>query len=189
MVKRCSWVPRDNQLYCQYHDKEWGKPLYDDQALFELLCLESYQSGLSWLTVLKKRSAFKEVFHNYDIKKVAQFSQKEMAAALKNPAIIRHQLKLEATVNNAQAVLKLQEEFGSFSAFLWQFIGGKPIQHVVNASHPMPSQTDLSLALAKVLKEAGFKFLGPTTVYSFLQASGMVNDHEEDCQFKAGSIV
>ncbi|KHD44641.1 DNA-3-methyladenine glycosylase I [Streptococcus hongkongensis] len=183
-MKRCSWVPTDNPLYCDYHDVEWGKPIHDDQALFELLCLESYQAGLSWLTVLRKRPAFNAVFHNYDISCVAQFSQDEMAAALENPQIIRHKLKLAATVNNAQAVQKVQAEFGSFDAYLWDFVGGKPIDNLVNHKHPVPTQTDLSVSLAKDLKKRGFKFLGPTTIYSFMQASGMINDHEEDCNFK-----
>ncbi|MGT2935587.1 DNA-3-methyladenine glycosylase I [Streptococcus castoreus] len=183
-MKRCSWVPENNQLYCDYHDFEWGRPLHDDRDLFELLCLESYQSGLSWLTVLKKRQAFKTVFHNYDIAAVAAFTQEEMADALQNTAIIRHRLKLEATINNAAAVLKIQKEFGSFSAYLWDFIGGKPIDNLVNQEYPILSPNDLSVKLAKDLKKRGFKFLGPTTVYSFMQASGLVNDHEEDCAFK-----
>lgn len=183
-MKRCSWVPLDNPLYCNYHDLEWGKPLHNDQALFELLCLESYQSGLSWLTVLRKRPAFNAVFHNYDIDYVAQFSQAEMASALQNPQIIRHRLKLSATVNNAQAVQKVKAEFGSFDAYLWSFVGGNPIDNLVNQEHTVPTQTDLSVKLAKDLKKRGFKFLGPTTIYSFMQASGMVNDHESTCHFK-----
>lgn len=184
MTKRCAWVPEDNQLYCDYHDKEWGKPIYDDQKLFELLCLESYQSGLSWLTVLRKRSAFNQVFHNYEIAKVAQFTEDEMADALQNPGIIRHKLKLAATVNNAQALLKMQEAGLSFSDYLWGFVGGEPINNQVDKEHPVPAQTETSVALAKDLKKRGFKFLGPTTIYSFMQASGMVNDHEEDCHYK-----
>ncbi|BBE41285.1 DNA-3-methyladenine glycosylase I [Streptococcus dysgalactiae] len=183
-MKRCSWVPKANQLYCDYHDLEWGHPLDDDRDFFELLCLESYQSGLSWLTVLKKRQAFRTVFHHYDIAAVAAFTLEEMADALQNPSIIRHRLKLEATVNNAKAVQKIQEEFGSFTTYLWDFVGGKPIDNLVNQEHPVPAQTDLSVRLAKDLKKRGFRFLGPTTVYSFMQASGLVNDHEETCAFK-----
>lgn len=183
-MKRCSWVPTDNQLYCDYHDLEWGKPIHDDQTLFELLCLESYQSGLSWLTVLRKRPAFRAVFHNYEIDRVTQFSQDEMADALENPQIIRHRLKLAATVNNAKAVKTVQAEFGSFNSYLWDFVGGKPVDNLVNHDHPVPAQTDLSVNLAKDLKKRGFKFLGPTTIYSFMQASGMVNDHESTCHFK-----
>ncbi|WP_205029748.1 DNA-3-methyladenine glycosylase I [Streptococcus porcinus] len=184
MVQRCHWVPVANPLYCAYHDKEWGRPIYDDQKLFELLCLESYQSGLSWLTVLRKRAAFNQVFHNYDIKKVALFSSKEIADALQNPSIIRHRLKLEATVNNAKAVQKIQEDYGSFSNFLWEFVNHQPIDNLVNKENPAPAQTSLSTSLAKTLKKYGFKFLGPTTVYSFMQASGIVNDHEENCAYK-----
>ncbi|WNZ89925.1 DNA-3-methyladenine glycosylase I [Streptococcus iniae] len=183
-MKRRSWVPQSNKLYCDYHDLEWGKPIFDDRELFELLCLESYQSGLSWLTVLKKRQAFRQVFSNYDIDKVAQFSEVQIAEALQNSAIIRHRLKLTATVKNAKAVKVIQEEFGSFSAYLWGFCDGKPLVNIVNSSHPVATQTDLSKALAKDLKKRGFAFLGPTTVYSFMQASGMVNDHEDTCDFK-----
>ncbi len=182
-MKRCSWVPKDNQLYCDYHDLEWGQPLHDDGDFFELLCLESYQSGLSWLTVLKKRQAFRTVFHHYDIASVAAFTSEEMADALENPSIIRHKLKLAATVNNAIAVQKIQEEFGSFSTYLWNFVGGRPINNLVNQENLVPAQTELSIRLAKDLKKRGFKFLGPTTVYSFMQASGLVNDHEEACVF------
>ena len=163
MVNRCRWVPTDNKLYCDYHDKEWGKPIGDDEKLFELLCLESYQSGLSWLTVLKKRQAFNRVFHNYDISRVAQ---------------------LEATVNNAKQVLKLQDEFGSLSHYFWHFFDGKPLINNVPTYKDVPSLTDLSKQIAKDLKKRGFKFLGPTTMYSFLQAAGFVNDHENDCSFK-----
>ncbi|EHI70578.1 DNA-3-methyladenine glycosylase I [Streptococcus ictaluri] len=190
-MKRCSWVPSDNGLYCDYHDKEWGKPIYEDQALFELLCLESYQSGLSWLTVLKKRQAFRQVFHHYDIEAVSDdieavsaFTQEEMIAALKNPAIIRHRLKLEATVNNARAVQEIQKEFGTLSSYLWEFVEGQPLDNLVNKDNPVPAQSALSVVLARDLKKRGFKFLGPTTIYSFMQASGMINDHEEDCSFR-----
>lgn len=183
-MKRCSWVPDDNQLYCDYHDLEWGKPIFDDRELFELLCLESYQSGLSWLTVLRKRQAFRQVFNNYDIDSVADFSEEQVTEALQNPAIIRHRLKLLATVKNAKAVKTIQEEFGSFSAYLWGFIGEKQLVNTVNLSHPVALQTDLSKALAKDMKKRGFAFLGPTTMYSFMQASGMINDHEDTCEFK-----
>lgn len=183
-MKRCAWVPQDNKLYCDYHDLEWGRPVYDDRALFELLCLESYQSGLSWLTVLKKRPAFRSVFHHYDISAVASFSEQEMAVALQNAAIIRHKPKLIATVNNAVAVQHIQQEYGSFSTYLWSFVGGQPIDRLVNDDNPAPAQTDLSLKLSKDLKKRGFKWLGPTTVYSFMQAAGLVNDHEENCEFR-----
>ena len=174
MVNRCRWVPTNNKLYCDYHDKEWGKPIGDDQKLFELLCSESYQSGLSWLTV----------FHDYDIERVAQFSLSELEDALQNPDIIRHKLKLEATVNNAKQVLKIQDEFGSLSHYFWHFFDGKPLINNVPTYKDVPSSTDLSQQIAKNLKKRGFKFLGPTTIYSFLQAAGFVNDHENNCDFK-----
>ncbi|MBM7641944.1 DNA-3-methyladenine glycosylase I [Streptococcus loxodontisalivarius] len=183
-MKRCGWVPVENDLYRDYHDQEWGKPLHDDQALFELLCLESYQSGLSWLTVLKKRTAFRQVFHSYQIDRVADFSEEEMAAALENPAIIRHRLKLEATVNNAKAIQRLQAEVGSFSDYIWSFVDHKPLVNQVSTYLDRPSQTELSQKIAKDLKKRGFKFLGPTTIYSFLQAAGLINDHEDSCAFK-----
>lgn len=183
-MTRCSWVPSDNQLYSNYHDFEWGKPVYDDQKLFELLCLESYQSGLSWLTVLRKRQAFNNVFFNYDIEKVAQMSESDIAAVLQNPSIIRHRLKLESSVNNAKAVLLIQEEYESFSNILWAYVGKKPIVNTINEKNLVPSQSELSHKLAKDLKKRGFKFLGPTTVYSFLEAAGFINDHEDSCDYK-----
>ena len=140
MVNRCRWVPTNNKLYCDYHDKEWGKPIGDDQKLFELLCLESYQSGLSWLTVLNKRQAFNRVFHDYNIERVAQFSLSELEDALQNPDIIRHKLKLEATVNNAKQVLKIQDEFGSLSHYFWHFFDGKPLINNVNCFIPTDCQ-------------------------------------------------
>ena len=175
MVNRCRWVPTNNKLYCDYHDKEWGKPIGDDQKLFELLCLESYQSGLSWLTVLNKRQAFNRVFHDYDIERVARLSLSELEDALQNPDIIRHKLKL---------VLKIQDEFGSLSHYFWHFFDGKPLINNVPTYKDVPSSTDLSQQIAKNLKKRGFKFLGPTTIYSFLQAAGFVNDHENNCDFK-----
>ena len=184
MVNRCRWVPTDNKRYCDYHDKEWGKPIVDDQKLFELLCLESYQSGLSWLTVLNKRQAFNRVFHNYDIERVAQFSLSELEEALQNPDIIRHKLKLEATVINAKQVLKIQDEFGSLSHYFWDYFDGKPLINNVPTYKDIQSSTDLSKQIASDLKKRRFKFLGPTTIYSFLQAAGFVNDHENDCDFK-----
>lgn len=180
-MNRCRWVSVDNALYCQYHDEEWGRPLYDDQALFELLCLESYQSGLSWLTVLKKRPAFQQAFHDYEIAKVAQMTDHDLEKLLENPAIIRHRLKLSATIHNAKAVLQLQQEFGSFSNYLWTWVNFTPVVHQVTDYTSMPNQNQLSQNLAKDLKKRGFKFLGSVTIYSFLQAAGLINDHEVSC--------
>ncbi|TWT13411.1 DNA-3-methyladenine glycosylase I [Streptococcus sp. sy010] len=179
-MQRCSWVPVDNDLYCRYHDEEWGRPIYDDQSLFEMLCLESYQSGLSWLTVLKKRPAFRQAFHDYDISRVAAMTEADLEELLTNPAIIRHRMKLAATINNAKALLILQQE-RSFSDYLWQFVGGESQDNQVTDYRQLANQTEVSKALAKDLKKRGFKFLGPTTIYSFMQAVGMVNDHEITC--------
>lgn len=180
-TQRCSWVNMSNPLYITYHDTEWGKPVYDDQTLFELLCLESYQSGLSWETVLNKREAFRQVFHGYEIDRVSCFTEEELASALQNPGIIRHRKKLEATVANASAVKRIQAEFGSFSAYLWAFVDLPQAVRGETSHQELLSKTELSIALAKDLKKRGFRFLGPTTVYAFMQASGMVNDHELGC--------
>lgn len=179
-MQRCSWVPVDNDLYCRYHDEEWGRPVYDDQTLFEMLCLESYQSGLSWLIVLKKRPAFRQAFHDYDVAKVAAMTEADLERLLTNPAIIRHRMKLAATINNAKALLELQKE-QSFSDYLWQFVDGRSQNHLVTDYRQVPSQTATSQALAKDLKKRGFQFLGPVTLYSFMQAVGLVNDHEITC--------
>lgn len=161
-----------------------GRPLHEDQALFELLCLESYQAGLSWETVLNKRQAFREAFHHYDIAKVASMADQELEALLDNPAIIRHRGKLFATRNNAQAFQKVQEEHGSFDRYLWSFVDGKPrVQDVVDYRQA-PTKTALSEKLAKDLKKRGFKFTGPVAMLSYLQAAGLVNDHENDCEWK-----
>ncbi|PZO94501.1 MAG: 3-methyladenine DNA glycosylase [Streptococcus pyogenes] len=183
-MKRCSWVPKGNHQYEAYHDLEWGKPLTDDRALFELLCLETYQAGLSWATVLKKRQAFCQVFHNYEIASVGQMGAQDLANALENPQIIRHKQKLQATITNAKAVRIIQQERGSFANYLWEFVGGEVIMNRVDAQHPVPAQTQLSQQLAKDLKKRGFAFVGPTTVYAFLEAAGFVNDHEVDCDFR-----
>ncbi|KXT76067.1 DNA-3-methyladenine glycosylase I [Streptococcus sp. DD12] len=184
MVKRCSWVKLSNPLYVAYHDEEWGRPLHDDQKLFELLCLETYQAGLSWETVLNKRQAFRQAFFQYDIARVAQMTDKQLEALLANAAIIRHRAKLFATRQNAQAVLKVQKEFGSLDHFLWDFVGGHQQVHKVTTIKDIPTKTDLSEHLSKTLKRLGFSFTGPVAMQSFLQAAGLVNDHEETCDFK-----
>lgn len=183
-MKRCSWVNEGNPLYISYHDEEWGHPLYDDQKLYELLCMESYQAGLSWEIVLNKREDFRESFYHYDLYKVALMSDNELDSLLENPKIIRHKLKLYATRANAKAVLMIREQFGSFSNYLWSYIGGQTIVNSVKDYRERPSQTALSQRLSNELKKRGFKFLGPVAVYSFLQASGMINDHEDDCFLK-----
>ena len=184
MTKRCGWVKMNNPLYVAYHDEEWGQPLHDDRALFELLCLETYQSGLSWETVLNKRQAFREVFHGYQIQAVAEMADGELEALLENPAIIRNRAKLFATRANAQAFLQIQKTFDSFDAYLWSFVKGKTIVNDVPDYHLAPAKTALSEKLAKDLKKQGFKFTGPVAVLSFLQAAGLVDDHENDCEWK-----
>ena len=177
MPKRCGWVKMTNPLYIAYHDEEWGQPLHDDQALFELLCMETYQAGLSWETVLNKRQAFRESFHGYHLQSVAEMTDEELEALMDNPAIIRNRAKIFATRANAQAFLQIQEEFGSFDAYLWSFVDYRQA----------PAKTALSEKLAKDLKKRGFKFTGPVAVLSYLQAAGLVNDHENACDWKSGN--
>lgn len=183
-MKRCRWVKESNPLYVSYHDNEWGIPLHDDQKLFELLCMESYQTGLSWETVLNKREAFRKSFHNYDIAKVASMSDQDLDKLLENPEIIRHKMKLYATRANAQVVLAIQAETGSFSDYVWSFVDDKTLVNSVASYQDLPSQTELSQKMSKELKKKGFKFVGPVALYSFLEASGMINDHENDCDKK-----
>lgn len=181
-MKRCSWVKETNPLYVAYHDDEWGIPLHDDRALFELLCLETYQAGLSWETILNKRAAFRQAFHGYDVHQVAAMSDAELEGILQNPAVVRNRRKIYATRANAQAFLKTQAEFGSFDAYIWSFVDGKTIHNTVENYKTVPAKTPLSERISKDLKRHGFQFVGPVCVYSFLQAAGLVNDHEEDCE-------
>ena len=186
MPKRCGWVKMNNPLYVAYHDEEWGQPLHDDRALFELLCLETYQSGLSWETVLNKRQAFREAFQGYQIQAVVEMTDGELEALLENPAIIRNRAKIFATRANAQAFLQVQVEFGTFDAYLWSFVGGNTIVNDVPDYRGSPAKTALSEKLSKDLKKRGFKFTGSVAVLSFLQAAGLVDDHENDCEWKSG---
>ena len=185
MPKRCGWVKMTNPLYVAYHDEEWGQPLHDDQTLFELLCMETYQAGLSWETVLNKRQAFRESFHGYHLQRVAEMTDEELEALLDNPAIIRNRAKIFATRANAQAFLQVQEEFGSFDAYLWSFVGFKTIDNEITNYKEAPAKTELSETMSKALKKQGFKFVGPVCVYSFLEAAGLINDHEKDCDFNS----
>lgn len=183
MVIRCGWTHNGSKKLLAYHDQEWGIAEHDDQKLFELLSLESYQAGLSWQTVLNKREAFRAVFFNYDIKRVAKMSAEDIDKILTNPQIIRHRLKLAATVNNAQAILNLWEQGITLDQFLWKSVEFKTIDHQVQGYNQLDSKTPASIALAKNLKHAGFKFMGPVTVYSLMQAAGLVNDHEVKWQY------
>jgi DNA-3-methyladenine glycosylase I len=180
MTKRCFWAGTD-PLYLDYHDNEWGVPLHDDRALFELLTLEGAQAGLSWLTVLKKREAYREAFDHFDAKRIASYGGDKVAELLQNAGIIRNRLKINSTVKNAQALLALQAEFGSFDAYLWRFVDGKPLQPKRQGKDDLPARSPVSDALSKDLLKRGFKFVGSTICYAFMQASGMVNDHQVTC--------
>jgi DNA-3-methyladenine glycosylase I len=176
---RCHWAT--SELNIPYHDKEWGVPLHDDRALFELLILEGAQAGLSWDTVLKKRARYREVFDGFDVEKVARYDQKKVRELLKDAGIIRNRLKLAATISNAQAFLKVQAEFGSFDKYIWQFVGGKPKQNAWTTHSRLPAKTAESDAMSKDLQKRGFRFVGSTICYAFMQATGIVNDHLVEC--------
>jgi len=178
--KRCGWCEGD-ELYEAYHDLEWGVPVKDDATIFEFLILETFQAGLSWITVLKKRENFRKAFDRFDYKKIAKYTQKKKDTLLQDAGIIRNKLKVNATVTNAQAFIKVQEEFGSFSKYIWGFVDGKPIKNKFKNYKDAPANTELSDALSKDLKKRGFKFVGSTVVYAHMQATGMVNDHEVSC--------
>lgn len=177
---RCGWCVGDD-LYEQYHDTEWGVPVYDDATLFEFLILETFQAGLSWITVLRKRENFRKAFDNFDYKKIAKYNQKKVDALLQDAGIIRNKLKVNATISNAIAFMKIQEEFGGFSDYIWQFTNGKPIKNTIANYKDAPANTELSNTISKDLKKRGFKFVGTTVVYAHMQATGMVNDHEVSC--------
>lgn len=177
---RCAWCEKDD-LYRNYHDNEWGKPVYDDPTIFEFLILETFQAGLSWYTVLAKRENFRVAFDYFDVQKVAQFSEEKIASLCENSGIIRNKLKIRAAVSNAQAFIKIQEEFGSFSKYIWDFVDGKPMDNQPQLLSEVPATTEISDKLSKDLKKRGFKFVGSTVVYAHMQATGMVNDHITDC--------
>lgn len=177
---RCAWCEKDD-LYRNYHDKEWGKPVYDDATIFEFLILETFQAGLSWYTVLAKRENFRKAFKNFDVQQVAQYTDTQIQVLCEDAGIIRNKLKIKAAVTNAQAFIKVQEEFGSFSTYVWAFVDGKPIDNKPATLKDVPATTEISDRLSKDLKKRGFKFVGSTVVYAHMQATGMVNDHVEDC--------
>lgn len=177
---RCGWVS-DDPIYVIYHDEEWGVPVYDDQRLFEFLILETFQAGLSWITVLRKRENFRAAFEHFDVKKVAAFDDEKIASLMQDPGIIRNGAKIRAAVSNAQAFIQVQKEFGSFSKYIWGFVNGKPQQNSLQSLKDIPAKTELAEAISKDLKKRGFKFVGPTVVYAHMQATGMVNDHVVDC--------
>ena len=178
--KRCGWCIGD-PLYEAYHDNEWGVPVYDDHTLFEFLTLETFQAGLSWITVLRKRENFRKAFDNFDYRKIAAYDEAKIQELLQNSGIIRNKLKVRAAVTNAQAFLDVQHEFGSFSKYIWGFVDGKPIKNSFSDYKVAPANTPLSDKISKDLKKRGFKFVGTTVVYAHMQATGMVNDHEVSC--------
>jgi DNA-3-methyladenine glycosylase I len=181
MKTRCAWCPPDNALYIEYHDKEWGVPVHDDRKLFEMLILEGAQAGLSWLTILKRREGYREAFDLFDAKKIARYDKRKMASLMQNPGIIRNRLKIAATVANAQAFLQVHKEHGNFDRYIWSFVGGKPKRNRRKKGERLPAQTPEAEAMSKDLKKHGFRFVGPTICYAFMQAVGMVDDHTADC--------
>ena len=180
MKHRCGWCKGD-ALYEAYHDNEWGVPVYDDNTLFEFLILETFQAGLSWITILRKRENFRKAFDNFDYQKIARYNQDKIDELLEDAGIIRNKLKVNATVSNAQSFIQIQKEFGSFSKYIWTFVDGKPIKNKCMTMQDVPATTAISDVLSKDLKKRGFKFVGPTVVYAHMQATGMVNDHEVGC--------
>jgi DNA-3-methyladenine glycosylase I len=178
-VTRCRWAK--NALNIPYHDEEWGVPLHDDQKLFELLILEGAQAGLSWDTVLQKRARYRKVFDGFDAKKIARYDKKKVRQLLADPGIIRNRLKIDSTISNARSFLKIQEEFGTFDAYIWRFVGARPKQNAWKTHKKVPPRTAESDAMSKDLKSRGFRFVGSTICYAFMQATGMVNDHVVNC--------
>ncbi|NNF08012.1 MAG: DNA-3-methyladenine glycosylase I [Candidatus Eisenbacteria bacterium] len=178
-MKRCGWVGKE-PIYHEYHDTEWGVPEWEDDALFEKLILDGFQAGLSWITILKKRDNFRKAFSSFDAKKIARYREARVEKLMQDTGIVRNRQKIVSTVGNAKAYLAIQKE-GSFSDYLWEFVGGKPVQNRFKAMSDLPSKTETSIAMSKDLQKRGFRFVGPTICYAFMQAVGMVNDHTTDC--------
>ena len=180
MKSRCFWVS-DSKLYQEYHDNEWGQPVYDDETLFEFLVLETFQAGLSWITILNKRENFRKAFSNFDYEKIAKYAESKYLSLLQDAGIIRNKLKIKSAIANAQLFMQVQEEFGSFSKFIWSYVEGKPIINKFHKREEVPATTELSDKISKDLKKRGFKFVGSTVIYAYMQAVGMVNDHTTEC--------
>ncbi|PHI36947.1 DNA-3-methyladenine glycosylase [Pseudoalteromonas sp. GCY] len=189
MTIRCGWVDESKPDYVEYHDNEWGRPVLDDQSLFEFITLESAQAGLSWYTVLKKREGYRNAFHDFDVHKVSQMTEQDVERLLAFDGIIRNRAKIAATINNAKRFIEIQQEFGSFAKYQWQFVNYKPIINPMRDKHDAVATSELSDKFAKDLKKRGFKFLGSTTVYAHMQACGMVNDHADNCFCKQTIIA
>ncbi len=179
-ISRCSWCGED-PLYVRYHDREWGVPVHSDRKLFEFLVLEGAQAGLSWITVLRKREAYRQAFDRFDFDRVAAYDGRKLQSLLNNPGIIRNRLKIHSAVQNARAFLRVREEFGTFNKYIWSFVDGKPIRNKWRSLREIPAKTELSDKISKDLKQRGFSFVGSTIVYAHMQATGMVNDHVTDC--------
>jgi len=188
MPSRCFWANTNDPLYLAYHDQEWGVPVHDDRILFEFLTLEGAQAGLSWYAILSKRPNYHLAFESFDPSKVALYGDKKVSELMANPGIIRNRLKINSAILNAQAFLDIQKEFGSFDAYIWQFVGGSPIVNTWTSGHEIPAETDMSRQMSRDLKNRGFRFIGPTICYAFMQAVGMVNDHTTDC-FRYHEII
>jgi DNA-3-methyladenine glycosylase I len=180
MKTRCFWV-NDSQKYIDYHDKEWGEPVFDDATLFEFLVLETFQAGLSWITILNKRENFRKAFDNFDYTIIAKYSESKYDSLLQDAGIIRNKLKIRSAITNAQLFIGIQKEFGSFSKFIWAYVDGTPIVNKFHKREEVPATTVLSDKISKDLKKRGFKFVGSTVIYAYMQAVGMVNDHTTDC--------
>ncbi|ROQ24407.1 DNA-3-methyladenine glycosylase I [Gallaecimonas pentaromativorans] len=180
---RCPWCG-DDPLYQHYHDTEWGRPVHDDRTLFEFLILEGAQAGLSWITVLRKRQAYRDAYHQFDVHQIAAYADADQQRLLANPGIVRNRLKVAASIDNAKAFIRVQQEFGSFDAYLWAFVGGQPIVNQPRTLSDVPAVTPLAEQISKDLKKRGFRFVGPTIIYAFMQAVGMVNDHLLDCHVR-----
>ena len=181
MLQRCAWASTASPLMLEYHDREWGVPLHDDRALFEFLVLEGAQAGLSWETILRKRQNYRRAFHDFDPARIARYGQDDVERLLADPGIVRNRLKIQAAIVNAQKLLAVQEEFGSFDSYIWQFVGGSPMKNGFKSLSEIPAKTAESDAMSKDLQRRGFKFVGSTICYAFMQAVGLVNDHTIDC--------
>lgn len=181
MEKRCDWVKLDEPLYIKYHDEEWGRPVYDDNKLFEMLILEGAQAGLSWLTILKRREGYRRAFEGFQVEKVASFNEEKIEQLMQDARIIRNRRKIESAINNAKQFIKVQNEFGSFSNYIWGFVDGNPIINHWKSVSEIPTKTLLSDRISTDLKKRGFSFVGSVIIYSYLQAIGIVDDHIEDC--------
>ncbi|RJG22500.1 DNA-3-methyladenine glycosylase I [Paenibacillus thiaminolyticus] len=181
MIKRCAWVKESEPLYREYHDQEWGVPVYDDRILFEMLCLEGAQAGLSWWTILQKRENYRTAFDHFDAEKIVHYTDEELQSLLKNKGIVRNKLKIQSVVTNAKSFLRIQKEYGSFSGYIWSFVDNHPIVNRWETVKEVPVSNEISDQMSKRLKKDGFTFVGSTICYSYMQAVGMVNDHTLEC--------